>query len=162
MKKILTTLFFLFSLNFVYSQDFDFELIEKLTNISFYSIDNYMIEGYGFKKIREENEGKKRVYSRYYNDDFNNTIIIKVTKFKPIPKEEDGMKSYYIKPNFIEITIAKNYNLRLIKDKLLERDFEYIGKDDMGFLGYEKDKLLYLISTRTNDAGGTQIMLLKE
>lgn len=162
-KKTLAILIFLSSLNIVHSQNFDFELIEKLTKISFYSIDDYMIEGYGFKKIREEKKGNKRVYFRYYNNDLNNSIIIKVTENpKAILKEKNGIKSYYKKPNFIEITIAKNYDLRLIKDKLLERGFEYIGQDKFDFVGYEKDDLLYLISKNINKAGGTQIMLISE
>ncbi len=160
MKKFILLILFITISKVNYSQNFDFELVEKLPNISFSFIDDYLINAYSFTKIREENEGLKRVYARYYNDDLDTTIIIEVLAApKPIPREENGVKSFYRQPNFLKIILAQNYNIVLIKDKLLSRGFKYVGENDNGLIGFKKDEYLYLIGKNPNEAGATTILL---
>jgi len=157
-------LYFIFTLSgSLYSQEFDLNLMEKLTNISFFSVDDFMIEGYGYKKIKEEDDGLIRVYARYYNEDFDNLIIITIHKApEPIEKVVNGEKYFQMKPNFIEVTVAKNYNIREIKDNLLSIGFEYIGTHEIGLTAFKKDKFTYLFAKQPNEAGATQIMLITE
>lgn len=161
-KQIILYLIFTLS-GSIYSQEFDFNLMEKLTNISFFSVDDFMIEGYGYKKIKEENDGLKRVYARYYDKDFDNTIIITIHKApEPTEKIVNGKKYFQMKPNFIEISVAKNYNIREIKDILLSIGFEYIGTHEIGLTAFKKDKFTYLFAKEPNEVGATQIMLITE
>jgi len=162
MKKYII-IFLVFTLsNLIYSQEFDLNLMKKLTKISFFSADDFMIEGYGFEKIREENDGLKLVYARHYNNDWDNTIIISILSSKPIQKEMNGLKYFYRKPNVLDIKVAQNYNIRVIKDSILSRGFEYIDSPLAGFTAYEKEKYTYLIGKEPNKEGGTQIMLITD
>lgn len=136
-------------------------MIEKLTNIAFHSsLDDLMVHGYGFKKIKEENDGLKRVYARYYNNDWENTIVISILKSpNPIEKEKNGLKHFEKKPNILDVSVAKNYNITSIKDNILSRGFEYMGIDeDLGLIVYTKGKYSYLVAKKPNKNGWTQIM----
>lgn len=149
MRKSILLISSLLLSNLTFSQDFDFKLIDKLTKISFWSIDEFMVEGYGFKKLEKKSEERKRTYARYYDGDFNNTMIISVLN----PKNT---------PNVLDISIAKNYNIRKIKDELLRLEYEYIGSNEYGFLIYKNANTAYLISKEPNKAGATQIMVVTE
>ncbi|MGG5601273.1 hypothetical protein ACPDHJ_15960 [Myroides sp. C8-3] len=149
MRKSFLLIAFLLLTNLTFAQDFDFKLIDKLTKISFVSIDELMIEGYGFKKLEKDSEERKRTYARYYDGDFNNTIIISVLN----PKDT---------PNVLDISLAKNYDIRKIKDELLKLDYEYNGSNEYGFVIYKNEKTAFLISKEPNNVGATQIMVITE
>ena len=149
MKNTFLLFCLLFITNSAFSQKLDFKLIDKLTKISFVSIDEYMVEGYGFEKLEKKSEERKRTYARYYDNDFNNTIIITVVN----PKDT---------PNVLDISLAKNYDIREIKDKLLTLDYEYDGSNEYGFVIYKNEKTAFLISKEPNKAGATQIMVITE
>ena len=59
LKKIIS-FFFIFTFYSSFSQNLSFKLFEKLTKIESFSLDEYMVEGYGYKKISEDEES--RVY----------------------------------------------------------------------------------------------------
>ncbi|MDP9954790.1 hypothetical protein J2X97_000427 [Epilithonimonas hungarica] len=147
MKKNLGLLLFLFCINFGFSQKLDFKLLDQLTELSFVSIDEYMTEGYGFRIL--ESKARERTYVRNYNNDFDNAIIITVLR----PENQK---------NILDIVIAKNYNVREIKDNLLSRGYEYNGNNGYGFIVYKKEKSTYLISKEPNKTGATQIMVFTE
>ena len=149
MKNTFLLFCLLFLTNSAFSQKLDFKLIDKLTKISFVSIDEYMVEGYGFEKLEKKSEERKRTYARYYENDFNNTIIISVVN----PKDT---------PNVLDISLAKNYDIREIKDELLTLGYEYNGSNEYGFVIYKSEKTAFLISKEPNKAGATQIMVITE
>lgn len=148
MKNTFLLTIFLLS-NLTFAQELDFKLLDRLTRISFLAIDEFMVEGYGFEKLEKKSEERKRTYARYYDEDFNNIIIISVLN----PHD---------KPNVLDITLAKNYNIRKIKDELLKLGYEYHGSNDYGFVIYRNAKTSFLISKKPNTAGGTQIMVITE
>jgi len=149
MKQIITLILFLTLTNSIFAQEFNFKMLEKLTTISFVSIDKYMTNIYGFEKINEEDEGRKRTYARFYKDNYDNTIIISVIS----PKD---------KPNVLDISVAKNYDIRSIKDEILSREYEYKGTNKYGFIVFKKDKSTFLIGQKPNESQATQIMLINE
>lgn len=150
-RTVILTLFVL-TTNIATAQNFDFKLIDKLTKMSFVSIDEFMIDGYGFRKFKNsdgESENRTRTYAKYYNNDFKNTIVIKVIN----PKD---------KPNVIDINIMASFNIRDIKDKLLELGYEYNGNNKYGYVVYKKEKSTYIIAKQPNDNGATHIMVFTE
>ena len=150
-RTIILTLFIL-TTNISVAQKFDFKLINKLTKISFVSIDEYMVEGYGFKKFKNssgEKESNTKTYARYYNNDFNNTIVIKVIS----PKD---------KPNVIDINITAFFDVRGIKDNLLLMGYMYNGSNQYGYTVYKKEKSTYIIAKKPTDKGITHIMVFTE
>lgn len=147
-KHIILVLIIIYSIP-LYSQKFDLNMMEKLTRISFTSIDNFMIDGYGFNKIKEENNGFNRTYARFFDNNYDNTIIISVIYLKD-------------KPNMLDISVAKNYNIRSIKDKILDNGYEYNGTNPYGLIIFKKGKFAYLIAKEPNKVGATQIMLINQ
>ena len=149
MKKTITIITLLILTSSAFSQNLNFELLEKLTKISIISIDDYMIEGYGFKKIEIKEDDRKRKYARYYDNDYDNTIVITIL----LPKT---------KLNVLNISVAKNYNIRKIKDELLSRGYEYEGTNEMGLLIFKKENSVFLFSKEPNKSGATQIMVISD
>lgn len=145
--KYLFLILMIFLCQYSFSQKFDVEFLERLTKISFVSIDEYMIEGYGFEKVEEENNGRQRTFIRTYNENWDNLILIEISS----PKD---------KPNILDIRVGKNYNIRSIKDNIISSDYEYDGTNKLGFAVYKKDKSTFIISKEPNEAGATQIMLI--
>ncbi|NQX84671.1 MAG: hypothetical protein HRT67_01905 [Flavobacteriaceae bacterium] len=150
-RTVILTLFVL-ATNIATAQNFDFKLIDKLTKISFVSIDELMIDGYGFRKFKNSNgekESNTRTYARYYNNEFKNTIVIKVLS----PKD---------KPNVIDINITDSFDVRSIKDKLLSMGYTYNGSNGYGYTVYKKEKSTYIIAKKPTDKGITHIMVFTE
>ncbi|WP_298782385.1 hypothetical protein [uncultured Polaribacter sp.] len=117
--------------------------------MSFVPMDEYMVEGYGFKKLKNVSDERTNTYARKFNNDFNSSIIVKVLN----PKDT---------PNVIEIFLTKNFNVRDIKDDLLSRGYEYNGINKIGYIVYKKSKSAYAISKEPNNKGITHIMVLTE
>lgn len=149
MKNIVTVVSFFCVINLLSAQKLDLNLIDKLAKMSFVSMDEYMIEGYGFKKLENVSDERTNAYARYFNNDFNSSIIIKVLN----PKDA---------PNVVEIFLAKNFDIRDLKDDLLSRGYEYNGSNDYGYIVYEKPKSIYTISKEPNDKGITHIIVFTE
>lgn len=147
MKKFFLSVILLLFVNIIYSQNIDFNLIHKLINTSFVTIDDLMTEGYGFKKFESESDDNKRQYGRNYNGDFDNAIIITVLNSK-------------LKSNSLELILAKNYNIRDIKDKLLEYGYEYYGSNEYGLVLYKYEKTIWAIAKEPNKVGATQIFIM--
>ena len=149
MRKLITFILCFCFANFINAQKLDLNLIDKLVKMSFVSMDEYMVEGYGFEKLENKSDERTSTYARKYNNDYNSTIIIKVLN----PKDT---------PNVIEIFLAKNFNIRDVKDELLSRGYEYNGSNKYGGIVYKKRKSVYVISKEPNEVGATQIMVLTE
>lgn len=149
MRKLITFILCLCFANFINAQKLDLNLIDKLVKMSFVSMDEYMVEGYGFDKLEKESEKRINAYARKYENDYNSTIIVKIYNSKDTP-------------NVIEIFLAKNFNIRDIKDNLLSRGYEYNGSNKYGFVVYKKGKSTYLFSEKPNDVGASQIMVITE
>ena len=163
MTKIITTviLFFCFT-SFSLAQKLDLNLIEKLTNIAFHSsLDDLMIHGYGFKKLREEDKGLTRVYARY-NGDLDIAMMISIiSSSKSIESEVYGVKHFERIPNILEIAVDRNYNIASIKDDIISKGFEYVGTNE-ALVVYKKGKYTYLIKKEPNKSGVTHISLINE
>jgi hypothetical protein len=147
MKKIIPLILFLTVFSSVYSQEFDIELMKKLSKISFYSIDNFMKDGYGYKKIG--NEDGKRTYARTYSDDYEDTIIISVVS----PKG---------KPNQLEIYLAKNFDIQSVKDIIRKDGYEYHNTNEYGLIVFKKEKSMFLISKEPAKNGANQLLMMNE
>lgn len=145
-------------------QEFDFKLVDKLSEIKRSSIDDYLVQGYGFKKIEERSEDRKRVFFRMYKNMEDNAIGITVV----FPKDQ---------PNFLIMNLAKGYNIDDIKVELLEMGNEYLhrdkenlsealSKEEMNlidsFLVYTKDNRTYSIGKEPNEVGATEILILNK
>ncbi|WP_299009556.1 hypothetical protein [uncultured Tenacibaculum sp.] len=145
MKKIVLIIFILFNLS-TFSQEINHSLLDKLTKISFLSIDEFITEGYGFTKIKSESNLKKRAYARDYSGNPKKTLFINVIS------SSDS-------PNGIEIYL-ENYDIRKIKDELLELGYDFNGLKNE-FSVFKKEKKLYLIS-KPNKFNITQIIIMSK
>lgn len=152
MRKNIIIALLLFSSNITLGQKFNFKLVDKLVKISFVSIDEFMSEGYGFKKIKNnknEDEKHTRTYVRVYENNRDKIIIIKVLS----PNN---------KPNILDIYLGKSFNLRDIKDKLISMNYEYNGNNKFGYNVYQKDKSTYLFAKKPNKVGATHLIINNE
>lgn len=131
------------------SQNLDITLLENLTTKSFASIDTYMVDYYGYEKIKNQKEDLQNKYGRTYKHDLDNTIVITV-----ISSKDDS--------NDLDISLAKNYKIQEIKDKLLEKGYTYTGLENFEFSEFKKDKSVFLISEIPNDDGKTHVKVLVE
>src|SRR5690606_13253479 len=117
MKHIFSLVFCFSIATTAISQNLDITLLENLTTKSIASIDTYMMDYYGFEKIQNQNKDLQKKYGRTYKNDLDNTIVISV-----IPSKDDS--------NALEISLAKNYDVQEIKDKLLSQGYTYTGLEN--------------------------------
>ena len=131
------------------AQNLNLKLIVQLTNISFVDIDDVMINGYGFEKMKEDENGQKH-YMKIYNDDYDSAILITITDAANFSR------------NLLDIKVAKKYSLRKIKDDLVQDGFLYGGTNEYGLTVYQKEDVYFLIANEPNDVGATQIIVMYE
>ena len=140
-------IFSLLFTNLIFSQSLNIKFVEQITKISFLDIDDLMVKGNGYRKIREENEGKQRLYAKIFNENPNTIIVISAVSSMKLPI------------NALDITVGKNINLQKIKDDLVENGYLNTGVNKLGFIIFEKDKLIFLISNEPNSAEAYQILV---
>ena len=145
MKKILSALIFLLSINISNSQNLNLKLLDQLTNIPFSEIDEVMINGYGFYKM-ETKEKATKMFAKIYDNDVEKIIVIRIIKIDNFPR------------NALSVNVAKAYSIRKIKDNLVQEGFLYSGSKG-GLSIYKKNDILYLIANKPNDVGATQILV---
>lgn len=163
MKKILIVIVLLLSKN-AFAQKFDFKLVDKLSQITRSSVDDYLVQGYSFKKLDKRSEDRKRIYFRIHENIEDNAIGITVV----FPKDQ---------PNFLIMNLAKGYDIGDIKVELLEMGYEYLHRDKGNlsralsediinlmdsFLVYSKDNRTYAIGKAPNEVGATEILILNK
>lgn len=136
-------------MNFGYSQSLNLKMLEQITNISFWDIDEVMMNGYGFEKFKEDEERMKH-YVKIKDNNFDNVLMISVINYKDYSC------------HWLDIRVAKNYSLRKIKDDLVDLGFLYGGNNEYGFSIYNKDEVTYVIANEPNDVGATQILVMCE
>lgn len=149
MKKILTLALCLFLANTALSQNLDIILLENLTTKSFASLDKYMIDYYGFKKIRNNKDDLQSTYGKTYKHDLDNTVVITVMS------SDD-------KSNALDVSLAKNYDVQEIKDQLVSQGYTYTGLENFEFSEFKKDKSIFLVSEIPNEDGKTQVKVKSE
>ncbi len=149
MKNILSLVLCLSIATTALSQNLDITLLENLTTKSFASIDTYMIDYYGYEKIKSQNEDLQNKYGRTYKHDLDNTIVITV-----ISSKDDS--------NALDISLAKNYKVQEIKDKLVSQGYTYTGLENFEFSEFKKDKSVFLVSEIPNEEGKTQVKVIVE
>lgn len=149
MKNIFSLVLCLSIATTALSQNLDITLLENLTTKSFASIDTYMVDYYGYEKIKNQKEDLQNKYGRTYKHDLDNTIVITV-----ISSKDDS--------NDLDISLAKNYKVQEIKDKLLEKGYTYTGLENFEFSEFKKDKSVFLVSEIPNDDGKTQVKVIVE
>lgn len=149
MKKLLTLALCLSLSNIALSQDLDIVLLENLTTKSFASSDKYMIDYYGFEKIRNNKDNLQNTYSRTYKHDLDNTIVITVMSSNDTSNE-------------LDVSLAKNYKVQEIKDKLVSQGYTYTGLENFEFSEFKKDKSVFLVSEIPNEDGKTQVKVISE
>ncbi|RXJ52602.1 hypothetical protein [Gelidibacter gilvus] len=149
MKNILSLVLCLSIATTALSQNLDITLLENLTTKSFASIDTYMIDYYGYEKIKNQKEELQNKYRRTYKHDLDNTIVITV-----ISSNDDS--------NALDISLAKNYKVEEIKDKLLAQGYTYTGLENFEFSEFKKDKSVFLVSEIPNEEGKTQVKVIVE
>jgi len=138
-KIILPILILAFQSSF--SQSLNFGLFEKLTEIASISIDEYMVEGYGYKKISRKEDENVRKYGFVQNKNWDKAILVTVK----YPR-----KTGY---NIVEIGLGKGYELSEIKKLITANEgFEYKGVDKEIGLNTYKKKNLTLLTPRENKA----------
>lgn len=86
-----------------FSQELNFSLYEKLTQITRGDIDKLMIDGYGYEKISPQSENEIRKYGFVLNNNWDKAIVLTV-KFPSKP-------GY----NAIEIDLGKGFKESDIK-----------------------------------------------
>lgn len=144
MKKLFTLVLIFFS-SCLFSQNLNVNFLEQILKISFLEIENVMIDGYGFKKIKSENDGKQLMFAKISDDNIDNAIIINILDTK-----------YQI--NTLDITVAKNFSIEKIKQNFIEKNYLYAG-DKSNFLIYKKEHIGVMISKEQNEAGANQIII---
>ncbi|WP_417786574.1 hypothetical protein [Tenacibaculum sp.] len=122
------------------------KLLDQISKISFVDIDDVMINGYGFKKMKEENG--MITYMKFVNDDVDNFLIINIIDSKNYPYHS------------LDISIGKKFSKQKFIDNLIEEGYLYNGSNDYGFSTYKKEDTYYLISKEPNKAGSNQILKL--
>ncbi|MBO3097063.1 hypothetical protein [Gelidibacter pelagius] len=149
MKKFLTLALCLSLANAALSQDLDITLLENLTTKSFASLDKYMIDYYGFKKIRNNKDDLQSTYGKTYKHDLDNTVVITVMSSND-------------KSNALDVSLAKNYDVQEIKDQLVSKGYTYTGLENFEFSEFKKDKSVFLVSEIPNEDGKTQVKVKSE
>lgn len=145
MRKFILLFSILFLHNIV-AQDLKFDLLKTLTTISFVSVDEYMIYANGFKKVKEENNGKMVSYV-ISDKNIDNLVYVKVAS---------SAGSTY---NALEVLTGKNTDLsRIIRD-ILKDGYVYFG-DKNGMYLYKKDNKSFLIRENFNEVGANQIIFM--
>lgn len=121
-------------------------MLEILTEISYASIDDYMINGQGFSKVREEENGKVRVYGKNKGN-IDNLIMITVTD------SPDHLL------NLLNIGAGKNIDIQGLKNELLDSGYEYRGQKD-SMLPYVKGEKGFTIRENINKYEINQILFI--
>jgi hypothetical protein len=143
MKKIFIILTLLLSINLTYSQNIKF--LEQISTISFWDIDDVMINGYGYRKMEVEQE-RARKYAKIVDDNINSVIVITILN----PKNSST--------NTLDLSVGLDYSIDKFKSNLVENGYLYQGKNDFDLLIYRNDKNNILISNEPNKVGATQII----
>lgn len=149
MKNVLAIIFSLFLATTTFSQNLDITLLENLTTKSFGSIDRYMTDYYGYQKIQNHTDELQHKYAKTYKHDLDNTIVITVMASK-----DDS--------NALDISLAKNYDVQEIKDKLVSKGYTYTRLENFEFSEFKKDKSVFLVSEIPSDNGTTQVKVISE
>ncbi|MBA6152201.1 hypothetical protein [Gelidibacter maritimus] len=149
MKKILTLALCLSLANTAMSKNLDIILLENLTSKSFASLDRYMIDYYGFEKIRNNKDNLQSTYGKTYKHDLDNTVVIKV-----ISSNDTS--------NVLDVSLAKNYNVQEIKDQLISKGYTYTGLENFQFSEFKKNKSVFLVSEIPSEDGKTQVKVASE
>lgn len=143
MKKILALLILFFTINLTYSQNIKF--LEQISTISFWDIDDVMINGYGYRKMEVEQE-RTRKYAKIVDDNINSVIVITILN----PKNSSV--------HTLDLSVGSDYSMDKFKSDLVENGYLYQGKNDFDLLIYRNDKNNILISSEPNKVGATQII----
>jgi hypothetical protein len=133
-----------------FSQDLNIKFIEQIMYLDFSKVENFMIEGYGFKIIDLDKDLKKENGLQFFKiKNENNDSILLITVYK-------GSK---IKINTLKISLAKNYSISEIKQNFIENNYLYIGEFEDIFWVYEKGDVIVSISKEPNKVGANQIII---
>tara|TARA_R110002096_G_scaffold201778_1_gene386333 strand:+ start:417 stop:863 length:447 start_codon:yes stop_codon:yes gene_type:complete len=143
MKRILALLTLFLSINLTYSQNIKF--LEQISTISFWDIDDVMINGYGYRKMEVEQE-RTRKYAKIVDDNINSVIVISILN----PKNSST--------HTLDLSVGSDYSMDKFKSNLVEYGYLYQGKNDYDLLIYRNDKNNILISSVPNKVGATQII----
>ena len=143
MKQIVSLLFLVFVLNLCNSQNLNLKLLEQISGISPVDINNVMVNGYGFKKMKEENG--TITYLNLLNENVDTAILIKIST----TRDTD---------NLLDIRIGKNFSIKTFIDDLILDEFLFEGINKDGLYVYKKYNIYYLISKTPNKAGAYQIL----
>lgn len=128
--------------------------IYELYNIKTENIDEYAINGLGFKKIGE----KDALYSfekEFYNgkNNFNETIYIKLISPKVFDK------------NIVTIRMGNEYSVQYLKSELITDGFEYMGDKELysGYFVhlYTKPSTIVMMSKKANTNGLYEVNIVK-
>lgn len=144
MKKTLAIFILFLSINLTYSQNIKF--LEQISTISFWDIDDVMINGYGYRKMDVEQE-RTRKYATIVDDNINSVIVITILN----PKNSSA--------HTLDLSVGSDYSMDKFKSDLVENGYLYQGKNDYDLLVYRNEKNNILISSEPNKAGATQIIL---
>lgn len=145
MKKLFTLLLIFFS-SCLFSQNLNVKFLEQIMKISFLDIENVMTEGYGFIRLKSENDGKKLNFVKISDGNIDNAIIINILDARSM--------------NALDISVAKNFSIEKIKENFIENNYLYAGEDKYGFIVYKKEHVAVLIAKEPNEAGAHQIMII--
>lgn len=143
MKKTLAIFILFLSINFTYSQNIKF--LEQISTISFWDIDDVMINGYGYRKMDVEQE-RTRKYAKIVDDNINSVIVITILN----PKNSST--------HTLDLSVGSDYSMDKFKSDLVENGYLYQGKNDYDLLVYRNERNNILISSEPNKAGATQII----
>lgn len=127
----------------MYSQNIKF--LEQISKISFWDIDDVMINGYGYKKMEVEQE-RTRKYAKLVDDNINTAIVITI------------LNTNNTSAHTLELFVGSDYSMDKFKSDLVENEYLYQGKNDYSLLVYRNDKNNIIIASEPNKAGATQII----
>ena len=133
-----------------FSQDLNIKFIEQIMYLDFSKIENFMVEGYGFKIIdldKDLNTENGLQFFKIKNENSDSILLITVYR---------GSK---IKINTLKISLAKNYSISEIKQNFIENNYLYIGEFEDIFWVYEKGDVIVSISKKPNKVGANQIIV---
>lgn len=118
--------------------------------LDFSKIENFMVEGYGFKIIDLDKDLNKENGLQFFKiKNENSDSILLITVYR-------GSK---IKINTLKISLAKNYSISEIKQNFIENNYLYIGEFEDIFWVYEKGDVIVSISKKPNKVGANQIIV---
>ena len=149
MKKIILCIILISIANNAFSQKLDYTLLNKLTKISVHEVDEYMINYYGFEKIESKSGINEMTYGRYYDHNLDNSIVISISFVKD-------------KPNRLELFIAKNYDIQIIKKELIYQGYHEHSLLDFEFATFKKEKSTVLVSIIPNEFGKSKIKFISK